>query len=170
MSKIEKSIDVRVPVHAAYNQWTQFEDFPQFMEGVKEVHQLDEKRLYWRAEVGGKEKEWNAEISEQVPDQRIAWHSTTGARNAGQVALHQIDSNSTRVNLILDYEPEGMTENAGDMAGVVSRRIEADLKRFKDFIESRGRETGSWRGEIHGGRTESTRPGTSPGGGTSRQA
>ncbi len=163
MAKIEKSIDVRVPVHTAYNQWTQFEDFPQFMEGVKEVRQLDDKRLYWKAEVGGKEKEWNAEISEQVPDQRIAWHSTTGARNAGQVAFHQIDSNSTRVTLILDYEPEGVTENVGDMAGVVSRRVEADLKRFKDFIETRGRETGAWRGEIHGGRTEGKRPGTTPG-------
>ncbi len=163
MAKIEKSVEVRVPVRTAYNQWTQFEEFPQFMEGVREVKQLDDKRLYWRAEISGKEKEWNAEISEQTPDERIAWHSTTGARNAGQVSFHPIDANNTRITLLIDYEPEGATENIGDVLGVVGRRVQGDLERFKEFIESRGRETGSWRGEIHGGQT---RPGATPGMGT----
>ena len=159
MAKIEKSIDINVPLRTAYNQWTQFEDFPRFMEGVKEVKQMDNKRLHWRAEVGGKDKEWDAEISEQSPDRRIAWQSTTGVRNAGQVSFQPIDDNRTRVTLLMDYEPEGMVEKAGDAMGVVSGRVEGDLQRFKEFIESRGAESGAWRGEIHGGQ-QSTRGGT----------
>jgi uncharacterized membrane protein len=151
MAKIEKSVDINVPVRTAYNQWTQFEEFPRFMEGVKEVHQIDNKRLHWRAEVGGKEKEWDAEISEQTPDRRIAWHSISGVRNAGQVSFQPIDDSRTRVTLLMDYEPEGMVEKAGDAIGVVSGRVEGDLQRFKDFVESRGSESGAWRGEIHGG-------------------
>ena len=149
MSTIEKSIDVNVPVHTAYNQWTQFKEFPRFMEGVREVRQLDDKHLHWCATVGGKEKEWDAEIVEQVPDQRIAWRNTTGARNAGVVTFHRLAENTTRVRVQLDYEPEGVMENLGDFFGTLSRRVEGDLERFKGFIESRGQETGAWRGEIH---------------------
>jgi uncharacterized membrane protein len=151
MAKIEKSIEVNAPVRTVYNQWTQFEEFPRFMEGVREVRQLDNKRLYWRAEISGKEKEWNAEIADQVPDQHIAWHSTTGSRNAGRVSFQQLDNNRTRITLIMDYEPESAAENVGDLFGIVSGRVEGDLKRFKEFIESRGHETGAWRGEIRGG-------------------
>ena len=148
MATIEKSIDLDVPVRNVYNQWTQFEEFPRFMEGVKEVKQLDDKRLHWRAEIAGKEKEWNADIVEQVPDQRIAWRTMTGAKNAGVVTFHRLSDNKTRIMLQLEYEPEGMVENVGDAIGIVSQRVEGDLKRFKEFIESRGQETGAWRGTI----------------------
>lgn len=148
MATVERSIEVTVPVRTAYNQWTQFEEFPRFMEGVEEVRQLDDKRLHWRATIAGKQEEWNAAISEQTPDQRIAWHSTTGARNAGVVTFHHIDDHTTRVMLQLDYEPEGIVENVGSALGVVERRVAGDLERFKEFMESRGRETGAWRGEI----------------------
>ena len=151
---IEKQIEVHVPVHTAYNQWTQFEDFPRFMEGVKEVRQLDDKRLHWRAMIAGKEKEWDAEIFEQVPDHKIAWRSTSGARNDGIVTFDKRGDNVTLVTLHLDYDPEGAVENVGDKLGVVSHRVEGDLKRFKEFVESRGTETGAWRGEIHGGEVE----------------
>jgi uncharacterized membrane protein len=148
MSTIEKSIDVHVPVQVAYNQWTQFEEFPRFMEGIEEVKQLDEKRLHWRANVGGKEKQWDATITEQAPDQRIAWRNTTGSTNAGVVTFHFINDNTTRIMLQLEYEPEGVVENVGDIVGVVSRRVQGDLQRFKEFIEARGTETGAWRGKI----------------------
>ena len=149
MSTIEQSIDVNVPVRMAYDQWTQFEEFPRFMEGVREVRQLDDKRLAWCAEVGGKEKRWEAEITEQIPDARIAWRSRTGANNAGVVTFHRLDDQKTRVMLQLDYDPEGVVENVGDAVGVVSSRVRGDLARFKDFIEQRGRETGAWRGSIN---------------------
>ena len=149
MSTIEQSIDVNVPVRTAYDQWTQFEEFPRFMEGVREVRQLDDKRLAWCAEVGGKEKRWEAEITEQIPDARIAWRSRTGANNAGVVTFHRLDDQQPRVMLQLDYDPEGVVENVGDAVGVVSARVRGDLARFKDFIEQRGRETGAWRGSIN---------------------
>jgi uncharacterized membrane protein len=148
MATIEKSITVNVPVKTAYNQWTQFEEFPKFMEGVREVKQLDDKRLHWRAEIAGKEKEWDAEITEQIPDNRIAWRSRGGAWNAGVVTFHRLSDTSSKVMLQLEYDPEGFVENVGDAIGVVSQRVEGDLKRFKEFIESRGRETGAWRGTI----------------------
>lgn len=148
MATIEKSIDVNVPVRTAYNQWTQFEDFPRFMAGVKEVRQTDDTHLLWVAEIAGKEEKWNAEITEQHPDQRIAWRSTAGATNAGVVTFHYIDESTTRVMLQLDYEPEGVVETAGDKLGLVARRVEGDLNRFKDFIESRHVPTGAWRGEV----------------------
>jgi uncharacterized protein (TIGR02271 family) len=154
MSNIEKSIDVHVPLHTAYNQWTQFEEFPHFMEGIEEVRQLDDKRLHWRAEIGGKNKEWDAEIIEQTPDRRVAWRSTSGAPNDGIVTFQPIDANTTRVTLALDYAPEGFLENVGDALGFVSGRVEGDLKRFKEFIEARGAETGAWRGEVHGGQAQ----------------
>ncbi|HEY0739170.1 MAG TPA: SRPBCC family protein [Herpetosiphonaceae bacterium] len=148
MANIERSIDVNVPVRTAYNQWTQFEEFPKFMEGVQEVKQLDNKNLHWRANIAGKEEEWDAVITEQEPDMRVAWTNTTGAKNAGVVTFHHLDDSKTRVMLQLDYEPEGVIENVGSALGFVERRVEGDLKRFKEFIESRGNETGAWRGEI----------------------
>jgi len=148
MSTIEKSIEVHVPVRTAYNQWTQFEEWPSFMEGIKEVQQLDDRNQHWRAEIGGKEEEWNAEITEQIPDKRIAWRSTSGAPNAGVVTFHRISDDTTRVMLQMDYEPHGVIENLGDMMGFMSRRVEGDLARFKKFIEGRGGETGAWRGSI----------------------
>jgi len=148
MSNIEQSIDVDVSVRVAYNQWTQFEEFPRFMEGVESIKQLDDKRMHWKATVAGKTEEWDAIITEQTPDQRIAWTNTTGAKNAGVVTFHRIDDNKTRVMLQLDYEPEGIVENVGDALGFVSRRVKGDMERFKAFIEERGHETGAWRGEI----------------------
>jgi uncharacterized membrane protein len=148
MSQIERSIDVAVPVSTAYNQWTQFEEFPRFMEGVEEVRQLDDRHLHWRAEVGGKEVEWDAEIVDQIPDKRIAWMSTSGAKNAGVVTFHRLSDDRTRIMLQVDYEPEGAVETIGDALGVVSRRTAGDLERFRDFIETRGAETGAWRGKV----------------------
>ena len=148
MAKVEHSIDVDVPVQVAYNQWTQFEEFPQFMDAVESVRQIDDTHLRWVATVAGKRKEWDAEITEQTPDQRIAWNSTSGARNAGVVTFHRIDDNTTRVMLQLDVEPEGVIETAGTASGVFERQVEGDLERFKEFIESRGTETGAWRGEV----------------------
>jgi uncharacterized membrane protein len=148
MSTIEQSIDVNVPVRTAYNQWTQFEELPRFMEGIEAVTQLDERRLQWRANIGGKGEEWEARITEQHPDERIAWTNTTGAPNAGVVTFHRLSDTTTRVMLQMEYEPQGVVENLGDMLGVVSRRVASDLKRFKEFIEARGQETGAWRGEV----------------------
>ena len=148
MSSIEKTIDVEVPCRTAYNQWTQFESFPEFMEGVESVTQLDDRRLHWIAEMGGKRVEWDAEITEQIPDKRIAWHSTSGAKNAGVVTFHRLSDSRSRVALQLDYDPEGVVENVGDWLGTVSRRTDGDLQRFKEFIESRGVETGAWRGQV----------------------
>jgi uncharacterized membrane protein len=156
MSTIEKSIEVNVPVRTAYNQWTQFESFPKFMEGVKEVRQLDDKRLHWKAQIAGKEKEWDAEITEQTPDMRIAWRSRAGAPNGGVITFHQISPTSTKLMLQLEYDPETFVEKAGDAVGIVSMRVEGDLQRFKDFMESRGQETGAWRGEIKGGDVRKT--------------
>jgi len=147
-STIEQSIDVHVPVHVAYNQWTQFEEFPRFMEGVEQVTQLDDTHLHWKVKIGGKTKEWRTVITEQAPDQRIAWTNTTGARNAGVVTFHRLGDNHTRLMLQIDYEPEGLVENVGDMLGVVSARVRDDLEHFKTFIESQGVETGAWRGTV----------------------
>ena len=148
MAQVEKSITVNVPVRTAYNQWTQFAEFPRFMEGVEEVRQLDDKRLHWRAKIAGKTEEWNAEITHQEPDQQVAWRSITGAPNGGTVTFRSAGAGSTEVLLRLEYEPQGLVENVGDALGIVSRRVEGDLERFKEFIESRGAETGAWRGEI----------------------
>jgi uncharacterized membrane protein len=150
MANVEKSIEVEAPVNVVYNQWTQFEEFPRFMEGVREVRQLDDKRLLWRADIGGKDVEWQAEIFDQVPDRRVAWRSTTGRPNGGSVTFEPLGANRTRVTVDLTYDPEGVSENLGDALGFVSRRVNGDLERFKEFIESRGVETGAWRGEIHG--------------------
>jgi uncharacterized membrane protein len=148
MSTIEQSIDVEVPVRTAYNQWTQFEEFPKFMDGVREVRQLSDTRLLWRAEIGGVEETWEAEIDQQVPDMRIAWHSITGAKNAGVVTFHRLSDDRTRVMLQLEYDPQGFVENVGDAVGAVSLRVKGDLQRFKEFIETLGSETGAWRGTV----------------------
>jgi uncharacterized membrane protein len=148
MSVIEKSIEINVPVKTAYNQWTQFEEFPRFMEGVEQVRQVDDKHLHWKASIGGKQKEWDAVITEQIPDQRIAWMSQGGTKNGGMVTFSPVSENKSKLNLRLEYEPEGAVEKTGDTIGVVSGRVEGDLQRFKDFIESRGQETGAWRGKV----------------------
>jgi uncharacterized membrane protein len=149
MSTIVQSIDVRVPVRTAYNQWTQFEEFPRFMEGVEKVEQLDDTRLHWVAKIAGKQKEWDAEITEQTPDQRVAWTATSGAPNGGVVTFHRIDDSTTRVTVQMEVEPEGPVEAVGAAAGMPDRRVKGDLDRFKEFIESRGSETGAWRGEVN---------------------
>lgn len=151
METIEKSIEVEAPIEKVYNQWTQFEDFPHFMEGVEQVQQLDDKHLHWVAKVGGKRKEWDAEIVEQVPEDRIAWRSISGAANSGIVHFRPTDSQHTVVTLRMNYEPDGMMENLGSTLGLLSGRVEADLQHFRDFIQQRGTETGAWRGEIHRG-------------------
>lgn len=148
MSTTTESIEIDVPVSTAYNQWTQFEEFPQFMQGVKEVRQLDDTHLHWCAEIAGREEQWEAEITHQIPDRRIAWRSTSGARNEGCVTFHPLSDSRTRVELRIDYEPHGPLESLGDAVGAVDMRVRGDLQRFKSFIESRGRETGAWRGSV----------------------
>lgn len=154
MNTVEKSIIVNVPVSTAYNQWTQFEEFPQFMEGVESVRQEGDAHTHWRANIAGKDVEWDADITEQTPDRRVSWKSTTGAYNAGTVSFESAGSEQTNVTLRLEYEPEGFFENIGSALGFVDSRVEGDLERFKTFIESRGNETGAWRGEIHGSQVE----------------
>ena len=148
MSTVEKSIEVELPVSTVYNQWTQFEEFPQFMEGVESVTQLDDTRLHWVAEIAGTRREWDAEIIDQQPDRRIAWRSIDGAGNGGIVTFQPVGPSTTQVNLQMDFEPEGLAENIGDKLGFVSKRTEGDLERFKSFIESQGVETGAWRGQV----------------------
>jgi uncharacterized membrane protein len=148
MASVVESIDIKAPVSTAYNQWTQFEEFPRFMEGVKSVSQTDDTHLHWVAEVAGREKEWDAEITEQHPDERVAWRAVSGAENAGVVTFHRIDGETTRVTLQLDADPEGIVENVGSALGFLERRVKGDLERFKEFIESRGTETGAWRGNV----------------------
>jgi uncharacterized membrane protein len=148
MSVIEKSIEINVPVNTVYNQWTQFEEFPKFMEGVKEVKQTDDTHLRWKAEIAGKEKEWDAEITEQIPDERIAWRARDGAMNAGVVTFHRLSDKKSKVMLQMEYDPDGIVENVGDAVGVVSQRVLGDLERFKRYIENRGHETGAWRGSV----------------------
>jgi uncharacterized membrane protein len=151
MANVVEQIDVNVPLRAAYDQWTQFEDFPRFMEGVKSVTQTDDTHLHWIAEVAGQDKEWDAEITEQHPDERVAWTSTSGARNAGVVTFHRLDDDTTRVTLQMDVEPDGIVENVGTALGFLERRVKADLERFKEYIQGRAVPTGAWRGEVETG-------------------
>jgi uncharacterized membrane protein len=148
MSTIEQSIELDVPVHTAYNQWTQFEEFPKFMDGVEEIRQLDDTHLHWVAKFGGSRHEWDAEITEQLPDERVAWRNTDGKENAGVVTFHKLDDAHSKVMVQLDFVPEGIKEKLGDAIGAPDRRVKGDLKRFKDMIESRGSESGAWRGEV----------------------
>ena len=148
MAQVIETIDVEVPVRTAYNQWTQFESFPQFMEGVEEVEQIDDTHLRWKAEIAGRTKEWRAEITEQEPDERVAWRSESGADNAGVVTFHKLGDGQARVTVQIDAEPDGPVESAGEALGMLERRVRSDLERFKKFIEARGDETGAWRGEV----------------------
>ncbi len=145
---IEQSIDVGAPIQQTYNQWTQFKDFPEFMEGIERIDQLDERRLHWVASFGGETHEWDAEIVEQQPDERVAWRNVDGKDNAGAVTFHKIDEDTTRVMVQMDWAPEGIKEKVGAALGADDRRVKGDLERFKGFIESRGAETGAWRGEV----------------------
>ena len=149
MANIMDSVDVEVDVRTAYNQWTQFEEFPKFMEGIESIEQLDDKRLHWKASFGGKTHEWDAEITEQNPDERVAWKDTDGKTNSGVVTFHRLDDHKTRVTVQMDWEPEGAVEKVGSALGFDDRRIKADLARFKEVIEGRGgEESGAWRGEV----------------------
>ena len=148
MSTITESVDVDVPVTTAYNQWTQFESFPQFMEGVEQIRQLDDTHLHWVTKVGGATREFDATVTEQHPDERIAWKSDSGPNHAGVVTFHRLSDSTTRVTAQMDVDPEGFVEQVGDKLGVLNRRVKGDLKRFKEFIEQRGGETGSWRGDV----------------------
>ena len=147
MAEIQESIEVEVPVQTAYNQWTQFEEFPQFMESVERIDQIDDKHLHWVAEIGGQKAEWDAEITHQEPDRRIAWRSTGGTQNSGDVTFEPANG-GTRINVQFEFEPQGAKESAGSALGFDSRQVKKDLERFKDFIESRGSETGAWRGSV----------------------
>jgi uncharacterized membrane protein len=149
MSTVTESIDVNVPVRTAYDQWTQFESFPKFMDNVQQVQQLDATHLHWRASIDGKDAEWDAVITEEIPDERIAWKSTTGTPNSGVVTFHRLGPDETKVTLQMNWQPEGVTEHIGDVLGFDSRSIKGDLDNFKQFIESRGAPTGAWRGEVN---------------------
>jgi uncharacterized membrane protein len=149
MSQVTESIDVNVPIRTAYDQWTQFESFPQFMEGVESVTQVTDTRNHWKVEVGGVEREFDTEITEQHPEERIAWTTVDGdVKQAGVVTFHKLDEGSTRVTIQMDWDPQGLAEKAGAAVGVDDRRVKGDAKRFKEFIESRGTETGAWRGDV----------------------
>jgi uncharacterized membrane protein len=153
VTTIRETIEVAVPVRSVYDQWTQFESFPQFMEGVEQVKQVDDTRLHWIAKIGGQTRQWEAKIIEQEPDRRIAWAAVEGTGNAGRVEFAPLSDTRTEVRLELDYEPEGLIEKAGAATGTVQRQAKKDLERFKGFIEERGVETGAWRGEVKGGQT-----------------
>jgi uncharacterized membrane protein len=147
-SSVQESIELNVPLSTAYNQWTQFEQFPKFMDSVQEVKQLDDTHLHWRANVAGKPKEWDAEITEQIPDKRIAWRSVGGVHNAGMVTFERVGANRTKVKLEMDYDPETAAEKLGDAVGAVKLTAKGNLKRFKELVEARGVETGAWRGTV----------------------
>jgi uncharacterized membrane protein len=149
MASVQESVDVDVPIKVAYDQWTQFESFPQFMGGVERITQLDDTHTHWVTKIGGVEREFDAEITEQHPEERIAWTSTSGeATHAGVVTFHRLDEAKTRVMIQIDWEPEGLVEKAGAAVGIDDHQVKADAKRFKEFIESRGSETGAWRGDV----------------------
>ena len=148
MTTAEKSVDVHVPIRTAYNQWTQFEEFPRFMDDVESVTQYDDRHLHWKVKVAGVERDFDAEITEQHPEERVAWHATGGVEHGGVVTFHKLDDDTTRVTLQLDMEPEGFVETIADKTGYVGRAAERDMKNFKEFIESRGGETGAWRGDV----------------------
>ncbi|MFF3203590.1 SRPBCC family protein [Streptomyces sp. NPDC002962] len=149
MSQVEESIEVGVPVHTAYDQWTQFETFPAFMSGVDRIEQRTDTLTHWVTSVNGVRREFDAEITEQIPDERVAWTTVSGeARQAGVVTFHRLDDSHTKVMLQMEFQPEGVTETVGDKLGFVKRQTKGDLERFKEFIEERGLETGGWRGVV----------------------
>jgi len=148
-TRVEESILVNVPISTAYNQWTQFEDFPQFMGGITSVSHLSDDRLQWVAEIAGVKRQWEAKILEQVPDRKVAWAATSGATNAGEVRFEDVGGGQTSVRLFLEYEPEGLVEKVGDKLGIVEKQAQGDLDRFKAFIESEGYASGAWRGSVN---------------------
>ncbi len=148
MSTYEQGIEVNVPVRTAYNQWTLFEEFPKFMEGVESVTQVTDTRVHWKTEIAGVEREFDTEITEQTPDQRIAWTSEGGPEHAGVVTFHRLDDDRCRVMLQMEFDPDGFLETVGDKLGFVKARVAGDMERFKEFIEARGTEEGGWRGEV----------------------
>jgi uncharacterized membrane protein len=156
MPKIQDSIEVQVPVQQAYNQWTQFEDFPKFMEGIQSVQQLDDTHVHWVAEIRGETREWTTEITEQQPDEKVAWKTIDGeVKNDGLVTFEQVGEGQTRVNVQMDVEGESAAENvAGDLLGVVQRQVHGDLEQFKQLIENRDEATGAYRGKVQDGETE----------------
>jgi uncharacterized membrane protein len=159
MERIEKMVEVDCPVRAVYNQWTQFEEFPRFMDGVKEVKQLDDTHVHWHAEIWGKDKEWDAEITEQVPDERISWKSISGdAPNAGTVRFEPLGTTRTKVRLVMAYEPQGAVESAGDALGILSASVQSSVNNFKKYIEEKGVPDGAWRGEVHDSVADSNTP------------
>lgn len=151
MASVQTTIEVDVPVRTAYDQWTQLESFPEFMEGIKHVEQLSATHVRFKGEIMGKSRTWEARIVEQVPDQRIAWKSIEGAENGGTVLFEPLGPSTTKVTLLLEYAPESWTEKTGDALGIFEARVKKDLHNFKEYIEGRGVETGAWRGEVHGG-------------------
>ncbi|MFC9931336.1 SRPBCC family protein [Streptomyces sp. NPDC127190] len=166
MSTVKETVEVDVPIHTAYNQWTQFEEFPQFMEGVEEVRQVDARHNHWTMKVGGVKREFDTEIVDQLPDERITWRTTSGdTQQRGSVRFQRVDDTHTRVELVMDVEPSGAVEKVGDLVGTIDRRVKGDMKRFKKYIEERGAESGAWRGRIAPGATGGT-PGGIPGGTT----
>jgi len=148
MSTVEQSIEVGAPISTVYNQWTQFEEFPRFMAGIEEIRQVDDRHVHWVAEFGGSRHEWDAEIVEQAPEERVAWSNTDGKENAGVVTFHKIADDRTRVMVQMDWVPEGAKEKLGSALGFDDRRIKGDLERFKALIESEGTESGAWRGDV----------------------
>jgi uncharacterized membrane protein len=149
VSTVKESIDVEVPLHRAYNQWTQFEEFPRFMSGVEEVRQTDDRHCHWTTKVAGARREFDTEIVDQLPDARISWRTVSGdVRQKGVVTFQPLDDAHTRVSLAMEFDPHGVAERTGDMLGVLDRQVKGDLKRFKDFIEERGQESGAWRGRV----------------------
>ncbi|MEU9052565.1 SRPBCC family protein [Streptomyces sp. NPDC048384] len=149
MSTVKETVEVEVPVGTAYNQWTQFQEFPNFMEGVEEVRQLDDSHNHWTTKIGGVRREFDTEIVDQLPDERITWRTVSGdTQQKGTVRFQRVDDTHTRVELVMDVEPSGAAEKAADMTGTINRRIKGDMRRFKEYIEHRGIESGSWRGRI----------------------
>ncbi|GAA2542371.1 MULTISPECIES: SRPBCC family protein [Streptomyces] len=152
MSTVKEAVEVEVPVHTAYNQWTQFEEFPNFMEGVEEITQLDDRHNHWTTKIGGVRREFDTEIVDQLPDERITWRTTSGdIQQKGTVRFQRVDDTHTRVELVMDVEPSGVAEKAADMLGTIDRRVKGDMRRFKDYIERQEGESGAWRGRIKPG-------------------
>ncbi|MEV6614945.1 SRPBCC family protein [Streptomyces sp. NPDC051051] len=152
MSRVKETVEVEVPVRTAYNQWTQFEQFPRFMEGVEEVRQLDDRHNHWTTKIGGTRREFDTEIVDQLADERITWRTTSGdIQQKGTVRFERLDDTHTRVELVMDVEPSGMAEKAADVLGTIDRRVKGDMKRFKQYVEERGSESGAWRGRVKPG-------------------
>ena len=151
MASVVKSVDVEAPISAVYNQWTQFESFPQFMGGVDEITQVDDTHTHWVTSIGGVTREFDTEVTEQHPEERVAWKSTDGTTHAGVITFHRLADTTTKVTAQIDWKPEGVVEKAGSVLGFDDRQVQSDLERFKEFIEARGQETGAWRGDVQAG-------------------